>query len=80
MAKKILASKPKNRVEAGLALEIGSAMALASIALSQVNNADGAALGKAFATSELDADDFICIVMQLRDRLIDVCRLSGVKS
>jgi hypothetical protein len=80
MAKKSVATKPVSHVDPGLALKIGSAMALANVILHNVNTAVGKGFDTAFAESEIDGDDFICLVMQLRDRMIDVCKLSGVKS
>ncbi len=66
--------------QAAISLEIGKALVLSRVALTEVNESNHAGLTKMFATSNITPDNFICLLVCLRDTLEEVCRLTGVST
>ncbi len=65
------------QLPANLCIEIGKAASLSRLALQEISGRDATDLDKVFASSQINADDFIFLLIGLRDSLNEICRIGG---
>jgi hypothetical protein len=64
--------------EAALSIAIGKASVLSKLAAQEIMEQDSGSLDKVFETSNITADNYLCLLFALRDTVDEICSLSGV--
>ena len=75
---KTRAEESRRELPADLCIEICKATVLSRLALQEISETEITRLDSVFARSNISADNFVSLLVALRDTINEICRIGGV--